>query len=69
MDVFKGIDIEKVVTIILFTCLILGIIFLVILGVGLIHRVRLVWAAYACIVSFCLSAISASICALLNYLY
>ncbi len=69
MEVFKIIDIEKVVTIIFITCCILGAIFLVVSGVGLIHHVRLAWAADACVVSFGLSAICALINALLNYLY
>lgn len=69
MDVFKAIDIEKVVTIIFITCLTLGVIFLIVFGVGLILYVRLTWAIVACLVSFGLSAICASINALLNYLY
>lgn len=69
MDVFKAIDIEKVVTIIFITCLILGTILLVVSGVGLILHIRLVWAMVACIVSLGLSVICASINALLNYLY
>lgn len=69
MDVFKAIDIEKVVTIILITCLILGVIFLIVSGVGLILHVRLAWAMVACIVSLGLSAICAFINALLNYFY
>lgn len=69
MDVFKAIDIEKVVTIIFIICLTLGVIFLVVSGVGLIHHVRLVWAVDACIVSFGISAICALINVLLNYLY
>ena len=69
MDVFKVIDIERVVTVIFITCLILGTIFLVVSGVGLILHIRLVWAMVACIVSFGLSSICAFINALLNYLY
>ena len=69
MEIFKVIDIEKVVTIIFLTCLILGTIFLVVSGVGLILHIRLVWAMVACIVSWGLSAICACINALLNYLY
>ena len=69
MDVFKAIDIEKVVTIILVACLALTVIFLVVSGIGIILHVRLVWAMIACLVSLGLSAICAIIIALINYFY
>ena len=65
MDVFKAIEIERVVTIICLTCLIIGTIFLVVSGVGIILHVRLVWAMIACLVSMGLSAICAFINAFL----
>lgn len=69
MDVFKAIDIEKVVTIVLFVCLSLAAIFLVVSGIGLILKVRLVWAMIVCLVSIGLAAVSCCIIALLDYFY
>ena len=61
MDIFTKIDIERVATIILFVCLILGVIFLVVSGIGMILHVSLVWAKIAFVVSFGLAAICAGI--------
>ena len=69
MDVFKTIDIDEVVTIILFVCLALAVIFLVVSGIGLIFKVRLVWAMVVCLVSLGLAAVSCCIIALLDYFY
>ena len=67
MDVFKAIDIDEVVTIILFVCLALAVIFLVVSGIGLIFKVRLVWAMVVCLVSLGLAAVSCCIIAMLDY--
>lgn len=69
MDDFKEIDIDKVATIILFVCLALAVIFFVVSGIGLILKVRLVWAMIVCLVSLGLAAVSCCIIALLDYFY
>jgi len=66
MDVFKVIDIERVVTIILFVCLALAAIFLVVSGIGIILKVRLEWAMIACLVFAGLATLCCVINALLN---